>query len=137
MGFEQFGLISYVSQAKIGEFTEFLKNNQLMGTQCKKCGKIYFPPRGDCISCVGDEVEWVEIKGDGKLVTYTEVNFAPTGFQEDVPYILALGLLNSGQQVFARFSKDVSLEQLQIGMAVQLVPRKLDENRVTYEFQVP
>lgn len=137
MGFEKFGFVSYVSQTKIGEFTEYLKKNQLMGTKCKKCGKVYFPPRGDCISCLGDEVEWVEINGDGKLVTYTEVNFAPTGFQEDVPYILALGLLNSGQQVFARFSKDVSLEQVKSGMSVQLVPCQIDEDRVTYEFQIP
>ena len=136
MSFERFGFISYVSQTKIGEFTEYLKNNRLMGTKCKKCGKVYFPPRGDCTSCLGEEIEWVEIQGEGKLVTFTQVNFAPTGFQKDVPYILALGQLNSGQYVFARFSKDVSLEQLKIGMALQLVPCKIDEERVTYEFQV-
>ncbi|MFX0078880.1 MAG: Zn-ribbon domain-containing OB-fold protein [Candidatus Hermodarchaeota archaeon] len=136
MGFEQFGFVSYVSQAKISEFTEHLKNNRLMGTRCKKCGKVYFPPRGDCTSCLGEEIEWVEIKSDGKLVTYTQVNFAPTGFQDDVPYILALGQLNSGQYVFARFAKDVPLEQVKIGMDIQLVPCKIDEERVTYEFQV-
>lgn len=136
MGFEQFGFVSYVSQSKIGEFTEHLKNNRLMGTKCKKCGKVYFPPRGDCTSCLGVEIEWVEIKGNGKLVTYTQVNFAPTGFQDDVPYILALGKLNSGQHVFARFAKDVPLERVESGMDIQLVPCKIDEERVTYEFQI-
>lgn len=136
MGFEQFGFISYVSQAKIGEFIDHLKNNRLMGTKCKKCGKVYFPPRGDCTSCLGEEIEWVEVKGEGKLVTYTQVNFAPTGFQDDVPYILALGQLNSGQYVFARFAKDVPLERVKTGMDLQLVPCKIDEERVTYEFQV-
>ncbi len=136
MGFEKFGFVSYVSQSKISEFTEHLKNNRLMGTKCKKCGKVYFPPRGDCTSCLGEEIEWVEIKGEGKLITYTQVNFAPTGFQEDVPYILALGQLNSGQYVFARFAKNVLLERVKIGMGIRLVPFKIDEERVTYEFQV-
>jgi len=137
MGFEQFGFVSYVSQAKIGKFTEYLKNNRLMGTKCKKCGKVYFPPRGDCTSCFGEEIEWIEMKGEGKLVTYTEVNFAPTGFQDDVPYILALGQLNSGHYVFARFAKDVQMEQVKSGMAIQLVPFRIDEERITYEFQIP
>ncbi len=136
MGFEQFGFVSYVSQAKISEFIEHLKNNRLMGTKCKKCGKVYFPPRGDCTSCLGEEIEWVKVKGAGKLVTYTQVNFAPTGFQDDVPYILALGQLNSGQYVFARFARDVPLEHVKIGMEIKLVPCTIDEERVTYEFQI-
>ena len=137
MGFEQFGHVSYVSQTKISEFAEHLKNGLLMGTKCKKCGAIYFPPRADCTECLTDEIEWVKVNGDATLVTFTQVNFAPTAFQDDVPYILALGKLTEGQQVFARIGKKVPMEQIKIGMKLQLVPINLGDNRVSYEFKLP
>lgn len=137
MGFELFGNVSYVSQTKISEFVEHLKDGRLMGTKCKKCGTIYFPPRAECVSCLVDDVEWTEISGDVTLITFTQVNFAPTGFQEDAPYILALGRFSGSQQVFARIGKEVPVDQIKVGMKLKLAPIKLGKDRVSYEFKLP
>ncbi len=135
MGYELFGNVSYVAQTKIGEFVEHLKRGQLMGTKCEKCQTVYFPPRADCPKCLVDKMEWVKVNGDAILVTFTEVNFAPTGFE--APYILALGRLNSGQQVFARMAKDIPFDKLKVGMKVKLAPISLRDDRVAYEFNLP
>ncbi len=134
MSYELFGNVSYVSQTKISEFVEHLKRGQLMGTKCEKCQAVFFPPRADCPKCLAEKMEWVEVSGEATLITFTEVNFAPTGFE--APYILALGRLIGGQQVFARMGKDVSFDQLKVGMKLKLVPAQIGEERVSYEFHL-
>ena len=45
MGFEQFGIISFTGVTKTEQFVELLKNNELSGTLCMRCGAKFFPPR--------------------------------------------------------------------------------------------
>ena len=53
----------------------------------------------ECADCLFSEVEWFELGGIGKLLTYSEVNYGPTGFENDTPYRLALAEF-SGVKVF-------------------------------------
>ena len=48
-------------------FNQFLKEEKLMGTKCKKCGHVSFPPRADCIKCLSPDFEWIETNGQGTL----------------------------------------------------------------------
>jgi uncharacterized OB-fold protein len=105
-----------------------------MATRCRRCGSNYFPPRMDCPKCVGSDVEWFEIKGNGKLVTYTMVNYGPTGFEEDAPYTLAIADFD-GVRVFGRLSKGLMESDIKPGMGVKVLPAKLPGGRIGYEFQ--
>ena len=135
MGFEKFGTVSFTAETKAADFVTYLEQGKVMTTRCKKCGISYFPPKLDCPKCSSSEVEWFEIKGDGKLLTYAVVNYGPTGFENDAPYTLAIADFPGGLRMFGRLSRDIDESSTKIGMAVKVAPVKLADDRISYEFQ--
>jgi len=133
MGFEKFGQVSFTSQTRASAFIDYLEKGEIRGTKCRLCGRVFFPPRADCSWCMSKDVEWIEIKGKGKLISFTKVNYAPTGFEGDVPYILALVDFD-GIKVFGRLSKDIPEDSVKVGMALKVASLALPEDKVTYEF---
>lgn len=134
MGFEKFGVVSFTSQTKASPFVDYLEKGLLAGTQCKSCKTVYFPPRSDCFHCLSSDVEWVEVKGKGKLVSYSTLIYAPTGFEADLPYTIALVEYDDKTKIFGRLSKAIKPEEAQIGMALKYAVVKLPNDRITYEF---
>ena len=134
MGFENFGTVSFTAEAKATDFITYLEAGKVMATRCKKCGASYFPPKADCPRCLSSDVDWFEIKGKGELASYTLVNYGPTGFENDAPYILALGKFD-GIQIFARLSRDIEEKDIKVGMSLVVSPVKLPDNRIAYEFK--
>jgi len=134
MGFDNFGKVSFTSEAKVADFVTYLEQGKVMATRCKQCQASYFPPRMDCPRCFASDMEWFEIKGNGKLATYTVVNYGPTGFEDDTPYILAIGDF-SGNRIFGRLSRDIKEGDIKLGIELKVVPIKLPDDRVSYEFQ--
>jgi len=135
MGIEKFGTVSFTAETKAADFVTFLEQGRVMATRCKKCGTSYFPPKLDCPKCSSSDVEWFEIKGNGKLLTYTAVQYGPTGFENDAPYTLAIADFADGLRVFGRLSKNISESDVKIGMDVRAVPVKLADDKISYEFQ--
>ncbi|MFQ6065277.1 MAG: Zn-ribbon domain-containing OB-fold protein [Candidatus Bathyarchaeia archaeon] len=133
MSFEKFGEISYISETKVSDFVNHLEKGRIMGIRCKKCGRLYFPPRADCADCLSSDIEWIPLSGRGKLITYTTAHFAPAGFE--APYTLALAELEEGVRVFTRVSREIKEDEIKIGMNVRLVPVKLSNERITYELR--
>lgn len=133
MGFEKFGAVSFTSQTRAAAFVDYLEKGELRGTKCNSCGRVFFPPRADCSWCMTKDVEWIEIKGQGSLVSFTKVNYGPTGFENDVPYYLALVDFD-GVKVFGRLSKSVAEDSIKVGMAVKFNTITLPQGNVTYEF---
>jgi uncharacterized OB-fold protein len=134
MGFENFGTVSFTTEAKTEEFINYLEQGKVMTTRCKQCGAAYFPPKMDCPSCLNSDVEWFEIADAGKLVTYTTVHYGPSGFEDEAPYTLAIADFD-GVRVFGRISKDINEKDIVPGMAVKVVPAKSGENKIAYEFR--
>jgi len=135
LGFERFGKISYISETKVADFVNYLEKGKIMGTRCRRCGQLYFPPRADCPKDLSSDMKWEELSGKCKLLTYTTAYFAPTGFQEDVPYVLALAQCEEGVKVYARLSKDINEDEVHIGMNLKLTPVQLPNGKVVYEFR--
>jgi uncharacterized OB-fold protein len=79
--------------------------------------------------------EWIELTGRCKLVTFTVVHFAPASFKGDIPYALGVAQFEEGPTVFASLSKEIRLEEIKIGMPLKLVPRKLSDDKITYELR--
>lgn len=132
MGFEKFGRISFTSQTKVEPFVDYLEQGEIRAAKCPSCQRVFFPPRADCAWCLTDEMEWVKVEGEGTLVSYTKANYAPTGFENDVPYILALADFN-GVKVFARISQEVGEEDIKTGMKVKVVPVTYPGDQLGYE----
>ena len=135
MGFERFGIVGFTSQSKVGPFIDNLDKGILAGTQCKKCGKLFFPPRSDCSFCLSDQMEWAPVKGKGKLISYSTLIYAPTGFEADLPYTIALVEFEGQMKVFGRLGKDIKPENIAIGMELQYSIVKLPNDRISYEFK--
>ncbi len=137
MSFEKFGKIGYISETKVADFVKYLEKGKIMATRCRKCGQLYFPPRADCPNDLSTDMTWEELSGKCKLLTYTTAYFAPTSFQEDLPYTLALARCEEGVNVYARLNKDIGENEAHIGMDLKLSPLQLPNGRITYEFKKP
>ncbi len=122
MGFEKFGKHGYVSQAKIAPIVDYLKKGELAGTKCLECGSLYFPPKADCPKCRSTKFDWLPLKQNCKLVTFTEVFFAPPDFQKETPYLLGLAELEEGPRVFAPIDPSIRRKYLMIGALLALRP---------------
>jgi uncharacterized OB-fold protein len=134
MGFEKFGTVSFTAQTKVDKFVDLLDEGKVAATKCKGCGEKYFPPRADCSNCLSSDMEWFEISGPGRLVSFSTLIYAPSGFEDDLPYTIALADFGD-VKVFGRMSKDLKEEDMKIGMDVEVVPVRLRGGQVAYEFK--
>ena len=132
--FSEFGTVSFASVTRVNDFIGHLQNGKLTGTRCVKCGKNFFPPRAQCHSCLTAEMEWFEVSGQGKLVSYSTLQYAPTGFTDEVPYTIAL--VDYGDyQVFGRIDASVPTDAIAVGMTLTAAVSKTSNGRLTYVFQ--
>ncbi|WP_456326237.1 Zn-ribbon domain-containing OB-fold protein [Palaeococcus sp. (in: euryarchaeotes)] len=104
----------------------FKEKYRMVGTKCKECGEIYFPPRQVCPKCGSREMEDVQLSGKGKVLSWTIVRNPPSGFEYFRPYPLALIELEEGPIVLAQLT-DVDENQIDFGMEVEMVTRKIRE----------
>ena len=139
MPFKYFGKINFTPFTKVDKFADYLQKGKLMGTQCKKCGEKYFPPRADCIKCLSDDIKWIEYSGRGTLQSYTKIYAAPKGFEDIAPYILGVVDLEEGGRLIS-WIKDILDDDIRIGMGVKVVPRifeEIEEIKLYYTIEKP
>ncbi len=98
----------------------------LVGEVCDKCGAKLFPPRDVCPECTKPAATPFVFSGRGEVYSYSTVHQAPQGFEEYVPYTVALVKLEEGPLVSAQLT-DVERDEISIGMPVEMVTRKLKE----------
>jgi hypothetical protein len=80
-------------------------------------------------------MEWSEVKGKGRLISYSTLIYAPTGFEADLPYTIALAEFENGMKVFGRLSKEIKEEETAIGMELKYHAVRLPNDHLAYEFQ--
>jgi uncharacterized OB-fold protein len=81
-------------------------------------------------------MDWFEVSGSGKLITYSKLEYAPIGFQDDVPYCIAL--LDYGDyKVFGRIDRGLGQEDITVGMEMKTVASTLSNGQLSYVFQKP
>jgi uncharacterized OB-fold protein len=135
MGFEKFGNVGFVSETEASDFITNLEAGKVTVTRCKSCGTIFSPPQVKCSDCQANDIEWLELKGKGRLISYSTLYFAPTGFEDDLPYTLALAEFEEGAKIFGRLSKDIPQDEIEIGMELKLAPVSLPGDRISYQFE--
>jgi len=126
MPFKYFGKINFTPYTKVDEFADFLHKGKLMGTKCKKCGEIYFPPRADCLKCMDDNFEWIEYSGNGTLNSFTTIHAAPKGFEDIAPYTIGIVDLDEGGRLLAWIG-NIPKNEIKNDMKVKVVPRIFEE----------
>jgi uncharacterized OB-fold protein len=95
-----------------------------VGEICPHCNAKIFPPRDVCPECGGEAKTAYTFSGKGEVYSYTRMGNAPAGFEEQSPYTVALIKLEEGPIVTAQLT-DLGDQQVEIGMPVEMVTRKL------------
>ena len=132
--FKKFGTVSFTGISKVNDFVDYLEKGKVMYTRCKDCGLVFFPPRADCYQCLTSNMEWAEVSGNGKLISYSKLEYAPIGFGDDLPYSIAL--LDYGDyKVFGRLANDIPENDIQVGMEMKTEVNTLPNGQLNYVFQ--
>ena len=105
---------------------EMPQRYRLEAEKCKKCGKIYFPPRIICAGCHSKEFEKIKLSREGKLLTYTIIRVGPSQFVDQVPYAMGIVELKEGVKILSQIT-DCDLEKLSTGMKVRIEFRKIQQ----------
>lgn len=89
---------------------------KMTGVKCKSCGRVFYPKRSNCLSCMSGDIEEVEL-GDGcKLLTYTKLYAVPLGVDR-IPLVLGIVEFENG----ARATGQIEADHVQIGMQLKPV----------------
>jgi len=111
---------------------------RLVGEVCDKCGTPIFPPRDVCPECEAPAKTPYTFSGRGEVYSYSTVYHPPAGFEESVPYTVALVRLEEGPLVTAQLT-DVDADAVSIGMPVEMVTRRIqaegEEGVITYGYK--
>jgi uncharacterized OB-fold protein len=128
--FKKFGTVSFTSLTKTNDFIDYLEKGKIDGTRCKDCGRIFFPPRA-AIPLSIQQHKWFDVTGSGRLVSFSKLEYGPAGFQEDVPYCIAL--LDYGKfKVFGRIGKDVPETDIAVGTPMKTIVNRLPNGQLNY-----
>ena len=98
----------------------------LIGEICPHCGAKLFPPRDVCPQCAGLARTPFAFSGRGAVYSFSAMYAAPVGYEDYVPYVVALVKLDEGPLLTAQLT-DVTLDEVHIGMQVEMVTRKIRE----------
>jgi uncharacterized OB-fold protein len=99
----------------------------LVGEVCPHCEKKIFPPRDVCPYCGGEAKTQYAFSGKGKVYSYTVMYDAPAGYEENLPYTVAVVALDEGPKVTAQLT-DLGEQPVEIGMPVEMVTRRIRQD---------
>lgn len=100
---------------------------RLEAAKCKKCGKVFFPPRLICDQCQCREFEPYMLPNEGEVVAHTVIRTPPTGFSDLSPYCMGVVQLKDGTRIHCQIA-DCEPEKIRMGLPVTLEFRRLQED---------
>ena len=112
---------------------------RMIGVKCEKCNTHFFPKRSICPKCrrKGKITEF-RYSGKGKIFSFTEVTAPPEGFEDQVPYALAIVELEEGARVTGQIV-DAHSKDIKIGSPVEqvfrIIQRDDPEGLIHYGFK--
>jgi hypothetical protein len=69
--------------------------------RCTECGSPFFYPRTSCPFCGSASIEWFTTTGRATLYSYTITHRPAPGFEDDLPYAIAVVQLAEGPRLMA------------------------------------
>lgn len=115
----------------------------LLASQCLSCEEVFFPRKeagAICSHCQSRELQQIDVEGKGTITSFTVSYQQPAGgfYQGPVPY--AFGFVKLKDLKVETLFTGCDLEDLEVGMDVEMVLEKLSEDEegneiITYKFQ--
>ena len=101
---------------------------RLLGVKCDNCKNTFFPKRSICPQCRRKgKLNEIQFSGKGQVYSFTEVSAPPEGFEDQVPYLLAIIELEEGAKLTAQIV-DAHLSDVKIGSKVERVFRVIQRD---------
>ena len=97
---------------------------RLEAARCKKCQKVFFPPRLVCNKCASREFERFNMQRTGKVVTHTIIRTPADAFSGESPFALGIVQMDDGPRLTTQIV-DVQFDQVKIGLPVKLEFRRI------------
>jgi uncharacterized OB-fold protein len=108
------------------EFWQGCADGVLRMQRCRTCGELNWFPRGMCVNCSSDDLEWITLSGRAIVYSFSIVSRPPN---DSFPprYVLALVDLDEGPRMLTHLV-DIEPEAVEIGLAVAVsFDRRSDE----------
>ncbi len=132
----------FIKHTKIGQaFAEALASQKVFGTKCRKCGRVFYPPRAECPDCLVEEIEYVEIPARGTLLTFTAIFVPPAHYGVSPPKMpfakvtqipCPVGVVEVADGVrVTGWIPDVELDALRVGDPFEVQARTLKNGQLT------
>jgi len=97
---------------------------RLEGGRCPACDKVVYPTRRICPACRHDGLEPLALSRRGRVVTATTIHVAPTEFQMEAPYPMAVVETPEGARLMVQVTDCDAIEVVP-GMEVALEFRRI------------
>lgn len=98
------------------------KAHELRIQYCRECERYFFYPRILCPNCLSYEIEWRTVSGKGTLLTYVLSARPAPGFEDEVPYAIAIVQLDEGPHLMTNIvGTEITPANLPAGMPVEVV----------------
>ena len=116
-----------------------LQQMSLVGTECARCHRTYFPKRRNCPHCLDDvHVREIELSRTGKLQSFVVTKAAPPGYS--VPHAQGYVTLGDNGPILFTLLTEYDEGTLRAGCAMELkcVETRRDENNepiIGYRFK--
>jgi uncharacterized OB-fold protein len=115
------------------------RQERLVAPKCTNCGTFRLPPSPYCFNCQHREVEWVQLPGTGKIVSFTVVRHPlHPDLAEACPYVSGVVDLDGTQGAGARLIVniiDCEPDAVRIGDAVKIVWERVNDDMTTPRFR--
>jgi uncharacterized OB-fold protein len=80
----------------------------LVGSKCRSCGEVIFPPRRRCRRCSSKDLENVALSRRAKLHSFTTVQVKLPGAKLEPPYFVGVVELPEGERIRTILTEDPS-----------------------------
>lgn len=104
-------------------FFELRDSKRIFGTRCRRCNKVYCPPRKVCPQCYSQMNEWVELSGKGVLKSFTVVHSSFSHLPFAPPLIYGVIKLEGADNNFVHLIAGAKPEEITTGMLLEPVFR--------------
>ena len=94
---------------------------EIWGRQCPKCKKVYVPPVKNCGECFALTDQWVQVKDEGTVESFTIVRYTHEMHPVEAPFSYALIRLDGADGALLHLIGGIDPERLKIGMRVKAV----------------
>jgi len=117
-------------------FQEF-RERRIFGTRCPRCERVLVPARAFCARCFVPLDEWVQVRDEGTIKTWTYVAYSYLGQPMQPPYVSALIQLDGADTAIAHVVAGFDLSNLdevrariKVGTRVRAVWREETEGTI-------